>query len=137
MKNSINEKIRNIRESKKISQEEMALKLNIPRSTYAYREKSGRFTENDISVICDFFGIVKEALQMDEKVFVPFGRVNEDETQLILESPALKLPFHSDDTKQVFVTNDEAENLKRIRALDEEKAKKLFEYLEKLENDGI
>ncbi len=137
MKNSINEKIRAIRESKKLSQDEMAAVLNIPRSTYAYREKSGKFSEQEICTMCDFFGIVREALDMDEKVHVEINRIDFEEPENILESPVLKLPFHSDDTRQVFLTNDEAEKLKRLRNLNEEKEQKLLDFLTKLENDEI
>ena len=134
MKKSFTEKIKEARKVKKISQEEMAKILNIPRSTYAYKEKTKSFSQYEITEMCSFLEIL---LDNEERPYTPFGFINKNENQLVFESPILRLPNQTDDSKQIFATNAEVENLKRIRLLGEEKTAKLLEFLEKLENDEI
>ncbi len=134
MKKPFTEKIKEARKVKKISQEEMAKILNIPRSTYAYKEKTNNFSQNEITEMCSFLEI---SLEDEEKPYTPFGIINENENQLVFESPILRLPNQTDDSKQIFATNAEVKNLKRIRLLGEEKTARLLEFLEKLENDEI
>ena len=84
--------------------------------------------------MCSFLEIL---LDNEERPYTPFGFINKNENQLVFESPILRLPNQTDDSKQIFATNAEVENLKRIRLLGEEKTAKLLEFLEKLENDEI
>lgn len=62
----INEMVRDARKRKGLTQEQMAEKLNIKRSTYAYWESKAKLKDENIKQICDVLGI--KVSELPEKV---------------------------------------------------------------------
>src|SRR5687768_12280091 len=51
------QELKRLRNSKRITQEQLASKLNLQRSTYAQKEKNGKFTDDELEILCNLFGV--------------------------------------------------------------------------------
>ncbi len=135
MSQTISEKIRALRKSRGYTQEMLCAKLNMPTSTYSYKERNDSFEKNEISTICELFGCSYDTFVSD----APFNplRLHSDSNPIeILQEPPIIFGYRPD-TKPVYLTDNDADNLRRIRNLTDEQAEKLFEYLKKIENGEV
>ena len=135
MSQTVAQKIKALRKSRGYSQEILCLKLDIPVSTYSYKERNNSFELHEIKQICDIFGCSFDTIVSDAP-FNPLRLIQDEDTTLFMKEPSTKLGFRPD-TEPTYLTDDEADKLRRIRKLDQEQSDKLFEYLKKIENGEI
>ncbi len=127
MSHTVNDMIRKIRKSSDISQEEMALKLDMNRSTYAYKEKNGSFSIDEYLKISNIFGVSIDEMSLMPENFVPL------KDKQILRQPELESPF-KDDCSAV-VTKNEMIIIREFRKLTKDDKEKVKYYIEKLLNN--
>ena len=135
MSQTVSEKIRSLRKSRGFTQEALCLKLNLATSTYSYKERNDSFEIDEIKTICDLFGCSYETIISDEP-FNPLRLKNTPSTTAVFEEPPFSFGYHPD-TEPIFLTDNEADKLRRIRKLSEEQSEKLFDYLKKIENGEV
>ncbi len=132
MANSIGDAIKKLRKINGYSQDELAQKLNIKRSTYAYREKNSSLTATQLSEIADLFKISYDALLKGE-ISHPLNIPNE----YIFEAQTLEQPkqnFKNDNENFAVLTNKERRLLKKIRQLSSSEKDLIENYIDSIQN---
>ncbi len=116
MTKDIQKKIVAYRKAKKISQDELAKLLGVPRSTYAYHESKAQ----DLSV--HFIEQVASALNIDYKDLFPVP------TFTNLREPRFELPK----SESLILTNFERKIIEKYRLLPMEARKEVRELVDRL-----
>ena len=133
MANSIGEAIKTLRKMNGLSQDELAVKLEIKRSTYAYREKNSSFTATQLSQIAEIFNIsydslLKGVISHPLKYPTDFIQNNQD-----FEQPAPEIKSEIDENFAV-LTNKERRLLKKFRELTVNDKNLVESYIDSIKN---
>ena len=133
MQDTVNLRVRKLRESKGYSQEETADLIGIKRSTYAYRESKGKFTEAELRKLAEKFDVPYDWLaNIKIETKTPLIIPN-DEKPLIFESP--KLTFDAFGCYiTAAITPREGEFLVALRGLTDEQFEEEFKRVVDLKN---
>ena len=130
-RNIVNERIKYLREKNGYTQAELSDLVNIPRSTFAYRESHGKFTDEDLHKIADFFGVDYYCLKFDKDEFVtPIDPIVQDPKIYPFASPA------PNGCMSVNATLDEIQLLLNFRELTEIQQQEIFERVETMRNSN-
>ena len=133
MSNSIGEAIKKLRKINGFSQDELAEKLNIKRSTYAYREKNSSFTAKQLSQISEIFKISYDAL-LKGVISHPLN-IPPDYTQTtqIFEQPHPEFKSEIEENFAV-LTNLERRLLKKIRQLSSSEKISVGDFIDSIKS---
>lgn len=133
MEYTVNDRVRFIRTNHGMTQDDFCKLLNLKRSTYANKEKSGKFSFEDLTIIADYFNITVDQLLKTESVKL----FNESDEDTSIKSPVLRLNEPSafdkiyDKSKETeLLTHMETEMVLNCRKLPWEERIKIYEYIE-------
>ena len=65
----INRELKDLRKVKNVGQEDLAEKLGIPRTTYAYKEKTGSFTDTEKALIAKILKVDMTTISWTRPIF--------------------------------------------------------------------
>lgn len=122
MPDTVNLRVRRLRESKGYSQEQTADLIGIKRSTYAYRESKGKFTEAELRRIAELFDVSYDWLANIKVSNTAPIIIPQEEEPIIFESPGFLGSYIT-----AAITPREAEFLVALRGLTDEQFKEELE----------
>ena len=123
--------IKRLRKMNGFSQDELAKKLEIKRSTYAYRERNSAFTAEDLKLISELFSVSLDALLKGEILHpIKFPTEPKNEVQT-LNQPKFQIKNDEEENFAV-LTNRERKHLKKFRHLPSDKKELIEKYIDSI-----
>ena len=123
--------IKRLRKMNGFSQDELAKRLNIKRSTYAYREKCSSFTAEQLTTLSEIFSISYDALLKGE-ISHPLKFHTEPKTDVqTLNQPKFQLKNDEEENFAV-LTNRERKHLKKFRHLPNDMKELVEKYIDSI-----
>lgn len=123
--------IKRLRKMNGFSQDELAKKLNVKRSTYAYRERNSAFTAEDLKLISELFSVSLDALlkgEISHPIKFPTEPKNEVQT---LNQPKFQIK-NDDEENFAVLTNRERKHLKKYRYLPNDLKELVEKYIDSI-----
>ncbi len=131
MADYINTRIKKLRKQKGLRQEDLAQKLGIKRSTYAYIETHGSFKSEQLVTIANIFGISTDDL-MKKHTYPMFENGNNVFSREILAFEQTPYDYNVSDITAEAITWLDRKLIKKFHDLNITEKEMVFEYIEKI-----